>query len=80
MHDICVHCGKFATTSNSVEQPTCVGCHDKKPKNYICSKCKSPMGVRKGKFGYFWGCTDFPRCNHTVSLRKAFNKEKELNN
>ncbi len=29
----------------------------------ICPKCKSPMVVRKGKFGSFYGCTKYPTCN-----------------
>ncbi len=75
MHDICVHCGKFATVLNSEEQPTCIKCREKKPKRYKCSKCGDLMIVKKGKFGSFWGCFSYPRCDHSVSLKKAFMKE-----
>lgn len=29
----------------------------------ICNKCKSPMTIRNGKNGKFWGCTQYPNCN-----------------
>jgi ssDNA-binding Zn-finger/Zn-ribbon topoisomerase 1 len=78
MHDICVHCGGFATTTNKEGQPTCIKCHGKKPKMYICSKCKDVMAIRKGKYGSFWGCSGFPMCDHTVSLKKAFMAERNV--
>lgn len=76
MPDICVHCGKFATVFNKEKQPSCVRCYEKKGKRYICSKCKAEMNIRKGKYGSFWGCSSYPMCEHTVSLKKAFLKEK----
>lgn len=31
-----------------------------------CEKCSSPMIKKKGKYGYFYGCINFPKCNYTV--------------
>lgn len=28
-----------------------------------CPKCGSPMKMKKGKFGNFWGCSKYPNCN-----------------
>ena len=30
-----------------------------------CSACGSDMKLRSGKWGYFYGCTDYPRCKNT---------------
>lgn len=27
-----------------------------------CPKCGGQMKLREGKFGKFWGCSDFPKC------------------
>jgi len=79
MTDICVHCGKFATIFNKEGQPTCVRCVKKPFKGYKCSKCGGIMSIKKGKYGSFWGCSDYPICDHTVSLKKALTKEKNRN-
>jgi ssDNA-binding Zn-finger/Zn-ribbon topoisomerase 1 len=31
----------------------------------MCPLCNSGMARRIGKFGVFWGCTRFPRCQGT---------------
>jgi len=77
MTDTCVHCGKFATIFNKEGQPTCIECVKKKPKRYKCSKCGDIMRIRKGKYGSFWGCSNYPMCDYTVSVKKAFMKEKK---
>ncbi len=33
-----------------------------------CPKCRHPLTLREGKFGQFWGCTNYPACKYT---RKA---------
>jgi len=35
---------------------------------YICIDCEIPMVVKKGKFGRFYGCTNFPRCKHSFDI------------
>ena len=27
-----------------------------------CPECQKPMAERKGKFGPFWGCSQYPQC------------------
>lgn len=29
----------------------------------VCPSCSSPMQRRSGKYGVFWGCSQYPRCN-----------------
>ena len=31
-----------------------------------CPNCGKPMMLRTGKYGKFWGCTDYPRCKTIV--------------
>jgi len=33
-----------------------------------CEKCGADMAVRKGRFGYFLGCTGYPKCKNIVSI------------
>jgi len=77
MTDICVHCGNFATVFNKEGQPVCLKCRDKPDKKYKCSKCGDIMVIRKGKYGSFWGCSGYPMCDNSVSVKKAFMKEKK---
>ena len=36
------------------------------PKAVLCPKCGKPMRRRKGKNGFFWGCTGYPGCSATA--------------
>ena len=33
-----------------------------------CPKCGSPLKMRKGKYGDFWGCTGYPECRFTKNV------------
>ncbi len=33
--------------------------------NKICKTCGSDMIFRKGKYGYFYGCSNYPKCKYT---------------
>jgi restriction system protein len=37
-----------------------------------CEKCGSPMRVRKGYRGSFWGCSKYPKCKFTRDIAKDF--------
>lgn len=34
----------------------------------ICSKCGSEMIFKKGKYGEFYGCSNYPKCRNTKNL------------
>lgn len=36
----------------------------------ICSRCGAPMLLRKGKYGQFYGCSNYPRCKHTEQIAR----------
>ncbi len=33
----------------------------------VCPECGSPLKMRKGRYGDFWGCTGFPDCRYTIN-------------
>lgn len=33
--------------------------------NGICPQCKSKLIVKTGKYGKFWGCSNYPQCKYT---------------
>jgi DNA topoisomerase I len=35
-----------------------------------CSKCSSPMEVKRGRYGEFLGCTGYPKCRNMESIIK----------
>jgi len=67
---ICVHCGKTAISKNSEGQPTCKNHKDKGAKHVSCPVCGSQMRIRSGRYGYFWGCSDYPECQITEQLKE----------
>lgn len=34
----------------------------------FCNKCDSRMKIVEGKYGIFWGCTNFPKCKNTQKM------------
>lgn len=34
--------------------------------NHLCPYCKAPLILRNGKFGKFYGCSNYPRCKYTL--------------
>lgn len=36
--------------------------------NEVCEKCGSPMAVKRGRFGAFLACTNYPTCKTTKSI------------
>ena len=52
-------------------------CHDEDLEEEIyeniekCPECETGNLIRKrGKYGYFLGCTNFPKCNHMEKIIK----------
>lgn len=38
--------------------------------DHICNKCKSKMIFRIGKYGPFWGCSQYPKCKGKENKEK----------
>jgi len=38
------------------------------PTKKKCPKCKSPLLIRLGRYGKFYACSTYPKCNYTESL------------
>ncbi len=80
------------TNANGLTLITCVDypkCKYIKPeekqkyteKDYV-GKCPEPdcdgyLVKKKGKFGYFLGCTNFPKCHHMENLRKKYRGKRK---
>lgn len=43
------------------------------PTEKLCPACGSPLVIRFGKYGKFYACSSFPKCNYTESLQKQKN-------
>ncbi|MCQ2977588.1 MAG: topoisomerase DNA-binding C4 zinc finger domain-containing protein, partial [archaeon] len=42
---------------------------EKKNSEKICPKCGSKLVKRFGKFGKFWGCSNYPKCKYTKNIK-----------
>jgi RecB family exonuclease len=42
-----------------------------------CPLCGGRLQQRKGKFGLFWGCSNFPRCRYTLDTRNQGSPAKD---
>lgn len=36
----------------------------------ICSKCGAVMIKKKGKYGEFWGCSNYPNCKNIINIKR----------
>lgn len=43
----------------------------------ICPKCKISLVKRKGNFGQFWGCQNYPQCKYTKKIDPSLEQERE---
>ncbi|WP_268877755.1 topoisomerase DNA-binding C4 zinc finger domain-containing protein [Priestia abyssalis] len=34
----------------------------------VCPKCGGELSMRKGKYGSFYGCSNFPKCRYTKQV------------
>lgn len=73
---LCVHCGRTATRMNRKNQPTCRSHKDREPKQIGCPECGFNMSVKEGRYGYFWGCDGYPKCEKTLSIEQSLKLEK----
>jgi len=44
---------------------------------YRCEKCGEPMELKMGPRGPFLGCSAYPKCKSTLSIKKAEQKRQE---
>lgn len=42
---------------------------------YSCPSCNSALQLRTGKYGEFYGCTQFPQCKFTCNVNQVFQYE-----
>jgi len=41
-----------------------------KPIDELCPKCGGMLVIRKGRFGEFIGCSNYPKCNYTRAIKQ----------
>jgi predicted RNA-binding Zn-ribbon protein involved in translation (DUF1610 family) len=42
----------------------------KKEVSKICPKCGGKLVVKKGRYGKFYGCSNFPKCTYTLNINR----------
>ncbi|MBP9869538.1 type I DNA topoisomerase [Patescibacteria group bacterium] len=60
--------GPFSATLKAQEKELAKEA-DKEAEGEVCEKCGSPMTVKRGRFGRFLACTNYPECKGTKPLK-----------
>lgn len=42
---------------------------NEKIKGNICPRCGGTLVLRKGKYGTFYGCSNYPKCRYTINSK-----------
>ena len=58
----------FDNLENSVKKVV------KEPQGRKCPECGSLLVLRKGKYGNFYGCSNYPKCKHIEQIKKEYKK------
>lgn len=58
--------GKEARQKHKEEVKSYTESLDKMSAQKICPYCKTELVLRKGKFGEFYGCANYPKCKYTL--------------
>ncbi|WP_017981150.1 DNA topoisomerase I [Methanocaldococcus villosus] len=58
-------CGWPIIKINDIEVCTNKNCPKK-----VCPKCGASLVIREGKYGLFYGCTNYPNCKYTEPIKK----------
>ena len=37
----------------------------------LCQSCNVKMELKHGSYGWFWGCTRYPKCSRTMNIRES---------
>ena len=75
---VCKGCGSVDTDAwiGDVAHPRCPGCAELRPAGKSgcrdcgrpiegCPRCDGWLQNKSGKYGYFFGCSNWPKCNYT---------------
>ena len=66
LHDCRMNQQIFEKLSEEMKNPS-----EEAKKIKRCPKCGSPLKLRSGRFGEFWGCTSYPECKYTKDAGKS---------
>ena len=58
-------------------EPESVPTKEAKTNAPLCPKCGAAMKLRNGHWGEFYGCSSYPRCRETLSLKQAEKQAEE---
>ena len=64
LQTLCKRCNK--NKSNIIEGYTSKTYN---PNIKYCPKCKAPLRVVNGKYGKFYGCSNYPRCEYSEKIK-----------
>lgn len=64
----CKECHKSQKDFKNITPPA--GMQRPERKTNICPLCGGPLRLKRGKYGDFMGCKNYPKCDYTASIKK----------
>jgi predicted RNA-binding Zn-ribbon protein involved in translation (DUF1610 family) len=67
LRSLCERCnvGKSSKLEDDIIEETSL----KETESFLCEKCGAKLILRKGKYGEFYGCSNFPECKFTKNVK-----------
>lgn len=62
------HKGKEARQEHKENVQTYKNNQEELKKQKVCPYCKTELVLRKGKYGEFYGCSNYPKCRYTLKI------------
>ena len=63
---------KIQMTLKSADEVLGIAAKDEKGREAeVCPDCDSVLRQREGKYGAFWGCSNYPACHYTRKIKKS---------
>ena len=59
------HVGKEARREHKENVKAITAEKEEVKRKNLCPYCKTPLVLRKGKYGDFYGCSNYPKCRYT---------------
>lgn len=69
----CISQNQYAGKEKRIEHKKDVQAYNQQLKeereNSLCPYCKVPLVLRKGRYGQFYGCPNYPNCKYTAKIK-----------
>ena len=72
LRTLCERCniGKSDKIESEIPKYTSQKSEAQIQENIVCPQCGGNLSIKKGKYGKFYGCSNYPNCKYTLTIKK----------